>query len=195
MGLLTKDRLGKIFLIIWIPVISAVIGFLMVNHLIAMPLPDDYKRIQDNMPHLRSGPGWLMVHVIYQNCSCTTALTTSLLKRGSEPGINESVIFVGDDPEFKRRFEVRGFSFHFMTKYTIADLYGIEAAPMLLIFSPDNQLEYGGGYFERPSVYRSMDQKYLGRIKKGEHVKALPLYGCAVSARLQKITDPFGIKY
>jgi hypothetical protein len=195
MGILNKDRLGKIFLIIWIPVITAVIGFLMVNHLIAMPLPHDYQKIQENMPQLRNGPGWLMVHVIYQNCSCTNSLTSSLLERGRQPGVDESIIFVGDDEAFKRKFEARGFSFSFESRDEIADQYGIEAAPMLLIFSPQDHLEYGGGYFERPSVYRSIDQKYLARLKKGENVEALPLYGCAVSTRLQKITDPFGIKY
>jgi hypothetical protein len=195
MRFLTKDRLGKLFLIIWIPAISAVIGFLMLNHIIAMPLPDDYKKIQQNMPRLRHGAGWLMVHVIYQNCSCTNSLTESLLERGPRPGIDESIIFVGDDPAFEKKFEARGFSFEFETKASIAERYGIEAAPMLLIFSPQDRLEYGGGYFERPSVYRSMDQKYLARLQKGEKVEALPLYGCAVSTRLQKITDPFGIKY
>jgi len=195
MGLLSKDRLGKIFLIIWIPVISTVIGFLMVNHIIAMPLPDDYKRIQENMPQLRHSPGWLIVHVIYQNCSCTNSLTSSLLESGSQPGVDESIIFVGDDEEFERRFKARGFYFKFETRASIADQFGIEAAPMLLIFSPDDRLKYGGGYFERPSVYRSMDQKYLTKLKKGEDVEALPLYGCPVSTRLQKIMDPFGIEY
>jgi len=191
----SKDRLGKIFLILWIPLISIVISFQMVNHIVSMPLPDDYRKIQDRMPRLRQSKGWLMVHVIYKNCSCTNALTTSLIDRKVTPNLEEWVIYAGSDRKIQEQFEAAGFLFQAETKVSIDERYGIEAAPMLLIFSPENGLAYGGGYFERPSVFHSMDQALLRRIKEGEAVDALPLYGCAVSPRLQKLIDPLGIKF
>ncbi len=192
---MNKDRLGKIALIIWIPLISIVISIQMINHIVSIPLPEDYRKIQAQMPRLRQSERWLMVHVIDENCSCTKALTKSLIDRQAQIDVEEWVLYVGRDPMIKAQFEGAGYLFDAETRPSLDDRYGIEAAPMLFILSPNDALQYGGGYFERPSVFRAMDQALLRQIRAGNTVEALPLYGCAVSPRLQKLIDPLGIKF
>ncbi len=132
--------------------------------------------------------------MIYENCNCTNALTTSLLERGVQPDAEEWVLYVDAGAGTQEQFEAKGFSFLSKTSAEMEHQYGIEAAPMLLIFSPEDRLLYGGGYFERPSVFRSQDTRVLGRLKENKSVEALPVYGCAVSPRLQELSAPFGLK-
>ena len=198
MNSISKDVAAKIALMVWVPLIVTFISIQMVNHFVAMPVPEDYRLIEKNIPKLRQTDKWMLVHVIYKECSCTNSLVQSLISRGASKQQEEWVLYVGAEgsarDEIKSEFVRAGYSFRLLSREVLSVEYGVEAAPLLLIFSADNKLKYGGGYFERPSVYRSKDQEIIKNLLSGNPVEALPLYGCAVSDRLQNAIDPLGMK-
>jgi len=93
------------------------------------------------------------------------------------------VLWVGDGdprPELERkRFGV--------TRITAVSLsrYEIEAAPMLIVLDPSNNVRYAGGYTERKQGPAISDLQIIADTQAAREVSALPVFGCAVSERLR----------
>ena len=60
---------------------------------------------------------------------------------------------------------------------------------------PAGVVRYAGGYTARKQGLELRDRQILGDLMASGTTPLLPLYGCAVSKRLQAILDPIGIKY
>jgi hypothetical protein len=56
-------------------------------------------------------------------------------------------------------------------------------------------MRYAGGYFNHPAALFPQDAGIHAELAQGATPKPLPVYGCAVSASLQKKVDPLGIVY
>jgi hypothetical protein len=191
-----KGWAGKVLVAGWIIVTLIGLASLSLSHMAAMPEPDDAARLTRAMLALRRDATTnFLVHVIYAGCSCTERLFAHLVERGLLPGSEEIVLFVGEDPVKRQSAERVGFAFTTVSAAELAARYGLEAAPVLVAFDTTGQLRYVGGYYGHPSTVSPLDETIYAQLANGATPKPLPVFGCAVSASLQKSVDPLGIVY
>ena len=133
--------------------------------------------------------------MLYRDCRCSQRIIDHLLQSARPTGFREFVLFVGKDPDLVSRLRKRGFEVVQVSHQTLKDDYRIEAAPLFVVLSPDNAIEYMGGYTRRKQGPQMMDVVVMRDVQDRQHPKALPLFGCGVSRQLQSILDPLGIKY
>ncbi|PYO03416.1 MAG: hypothetical protein DMD91_01030 [Candidatus Rokuibacteriota bacterium] len=187
---------GKVLLAGWIVIALTGLASLSLSHMAAMPEPGDEAQLTRAMLTLRRGATTnFLVHVISAGCSCTDRLFAHLVERGRLPGSEELVLFVGEDPAKRQSAERAGFAFTTVSAAELADRYGLEAAPVLIAFDATGRLRYAGGYFAHPSTGSPLDEKIYAQLADAASPDPLPVFGCAVSARLQKSVDPLGIVY
>jgi hypothetical protein len=190
------SRLGKLLLAVWGALTLLGIASLSVGHIAAMPEPDDEARLARAALQLRRDAGQaFIVHVISAGCSCTERLFTHLVERPRFAGAKEVMLFVGEDAEKQRLAEAAGVGFVTTSPEALAADYGIEAAPLLVAFDAAGRLRYAGGYYNHPSTLLPLDARIEAELAQGALPEPLPVFGCAVSSRLQKSLDPLGVVY
>src|SRR6185503_14881440 len=104
-------------------------------------------------------------------------------------------LFIGEDPAKRGAAERAGLRFVTVSASGLAARYGIEAAPLLIAFNAAGRLRYLGGYYNHPSTIFPLDEKIHAQLAQGAAPVPLPVFGCAVSPRLQDSVDPLGIVY
>jgi hypothetical protein len=163
------------------------------------PLPDARtrdERMLDALLALRSRPDRaLLVHVIYAQCSCTDRLFRHLIERRAYAGPEEVILFVGENAEREHRARQAGYGFRKVSGARLAEHFGLESAPVLFAFDRSGSLRYAGGYFAHAGSIEALDERIWSEVQRGEEPQGLPIYGCAVSARLQRQVDPLHIVY
>ena len=105
----------------------------------------------------------------------------------------EVILFVGEDAKKKVLAERAGFQFAAISASELVLKFGLEAAPVLIVVDSTGQLLYVGGYYDHPAAITPLDERIHAQLAKREGVEPLPVFGCAVSARLQKSLDPLGL--
>jgi hypothetical protein len=191
-----KDWIGKSMLAGWILVTLVGLAALSVQHMASLPEPDDEALLSRAMLQLRrSSSGNFVVHVIYTECSCARALFAHLVARRPFPGAEEAVLFVGADPKKQESAKRAGFTFTTVSAQELAFHFGLEAAPVLIVFDSAGRLRYAGGYYSHPAAIAPLDEKIYAQLATGAEIKPLPVFGCAVSSRLQKSLNPLGAVY
>jgi hypothetical protein len=179
---------------LWFGVIFVCIASLSIKHLAPLPVPVRLDRLALAMRSLRSADsGPLLVHVIDAECSCAEGLFAHLIARRRFPGTEEIMLFVGNNPEKQIAAEHAGFRFATLSAGELVARYRLEAAPLLVMLDSAGQLLYAGGYYRYPSALTPLDKEMFDQLNRGEKVQPLPIFGCAVSPRLQKALNPFGI--
>jgi len=159
---------------------------LLARHVAALPIPSDDEKLAAALGARRSPDAvgaWVAVHVLYSDCRCSRNIVTHLLTSERPSGWKEAVLWVGPDdpsPALARRFDLQ--------RVTTEDLAraGIQAAPLLAVLDPRNHLRYVGGYSQRKQGPTIDDLRILSEVRRGTTVARLPLFGCAVSARLRQ---------
>ena len=192
-----RSLVGKLLLAGWIVVTLIGMASLSLSHIVPMPEPDDDARLTRAMLALRRGSAeHFLVHVIYVGCSCTERLFAHLVERGTLTGGEEIIVLVGgDDPVKRRSAERAGFGLTTVSAAELATRFGIEAAPVLVAFDGARRLRYVGGYYGHPAAVSPLDERIYAQLTSGVTPESLPVFGCAVSPRLQKSVDPLGIVY
>src|ERR1700735_3874234 len=103
---------GKWLIAGWIAVALIGLASLSLSHMASMPKPDDEARLTRAMLTLRQdATRRFFVHVIYANCSCTQRLFAHLVERGRFAGVEELILFVGEDTQRRGSAERAGFRF------------------------------------------------------------------------------------
>jgi len=179
-------------LAVWAAALIVLIASLSIRHLAALPQPKDAALLAAAMLKYRRQPAaHFLVHVIYSECSCSRSLLTHLASRRRFPNTEELILFVGrPDPRLKNsRFEVQTISPSQLIATT-----GLEAAPVLLIFNPSGALTYAGGYYDHPAANNPLDEKIQAALLAQQPFEPLPIFGCAISPRLQNSLNPFRIR-
>jgi hypothetical protein len=172
------------------------IASLGVSHTAPMPKPTPEEHLTRALLALRGeARAPFLVHVIYARCSCTERLFKHLVERKALPGLDETILFVGEDPAKRTRARQAGYRFSTVTPAELESRFGLQAAPVLFAFTPDGRLVYAGGYFDKPAAAFALDERIVSDMQHGVAADPLPVYGCAVSAELQKSVDPLGIVY
>jgi hypothetical protein len=191
-----KGLAGKLLLAAWAVVTLVAISSLAVSHTAAMPEPARGGRLAGAALALRQDASRpFLVHVISARCSCTERLFAHLMERGAFPGTGEVVLFVGEDAAKQAAAARAGFRFLALSAEDLARRFELEAAPVLLAFDASGRMRYAGGYFSHPSTIFPQDASIHAELAQGATPRPLPVYGCAVSANLQKKVDPLGIVY
>jgi hypothetical protein len=191
-----KDWIGKAILAGWIVVTLVGIAALSLQHMASLPEPDDEALLSRAMLQLRRNSSQnFLVHVIYAECSCSRALFAHLVARRPFPGAEEAVLFVGADSNKQESAKRAGFTFTTVSAQELADRFGLEAAPVLIVFDSAGRLRYVGGYYAHPAGITPLDKRIYALVATGARVEPLPVFGCAVSSRLQKSLNPLGAVY
>jgi len=136
----------------------------------------------------------LVVHVIAAHCSCTERLFRHLVERRRFDGADEIVLFAGEDARKQAEAARAGLRYATVTDEMLVKRFALEAAPVMFAFDAGGKLRYAGGYFDHPSALRPLDETLHASVARGEAVKPLPVYGCAVGAALREKVDPLGIR-
>jgi hypothetical protein len=191
-----KEWIGRLLLVVWIIVTLVGLAALSVQHMASLPEPDDEALLSRAMLTLRRGSSQnFLVHVIYGECSCARSLLAHLVARRPFPGAEELVLFVGADSRKEESAKRAGFAFKATPAPELVSRFGLEAAPILIVFDAAGRLRYAGGYYAHPATITPLDERIYGQLAAGAKVAPLPVFGCAVSSRLQKSLDPLGLVY
>jgi len=203
-----RSAVGKLVLGVWGVGILVVGASLMAGHLVSLPVP----RATDSRlrASLAAGPGvalgevrWSAHHVLYQGCGCSQRVLSHLLERRARTDLVETVVYVRDpatpDTTEQAAASVEalhaGFGFEPSTPAELERRYAVESAPFLLIADGAGQVLYAGGYTERSGSQQLKDTDIIDGLEAGRPMGALPVFGCAVSSRVQQAIDPLGLKY
>ena len=197
--------LGVAMLSIWAVAVLVVGAGLMAPHVIALPVP----ALNDGRLALalRTLPGatsgrWTALHVLYERCGCSSRVLAHLMARRARADLNEQMLFVRDSPQADPGVEdtaVRargaGFGFASVTPAELAQRYQIEAVPLLVVADAAGRIRYSGGYTEKCDAVEVDDVPIIDGVRSGRTVYARPVFGCAVSSRMQEAIDPLRLKY
>jgi hypothetical protein len=197
---------GKVVLAVWGAGILVVGASLMAGHLISLPVP----RATDSRLHasLAAGPGvtqgrWSAHHVLYQSCGCSQRVLAHLLERQARPDLTETIVYVRDPgasnatelAALRAQARRAGFGFEPSTPAELEQRYAVESAPFLLVGDRSGEVRYAGGYTVRSGSNQIEDTDIIDKLEAGRAMAALPVFGCAVSSRVQQAIDPLGLKY
>lgn len=136
-----------------------------------------------------------VAHVMYAACSCSQNIIDHLEQRGARKDVAELVVLVGQDAELSARVTRAGYRLDNIEPAELKQKYALEAAPLLIIADARGQIAYMGGYTTQKQGLDIRDTVLIDELLAGKHTIELPLLGCAVSRALQRVLDPFGLKY
>jgi hypothetical protein len=186
-----KEWISRCLLAGWALIAVIGLAFLSGQHLASLPEPGNEALLSRALLELRHGSNAdFLVHVISSDCSCSTSLFTHLVRRGPFPGAEELILFVGRDANKQKAAIRSGFAFSSISDAELVSRFGLEAAPVLVIFDSKCRLRYAGGYYDHPATITALDERIHAELATGIDVPTLPLFGCAISPRLQKSLDP-----
>ncbi len=199
-----RRALGVAMLSIWAVAVLVVGAALMAPHVVALPVPAPDARLALAM---RSLPGatagrWSALHVLYEGCGCSARVLAHLMARRARTDLNEQVLFVRDAPHADPGVEMTavrargaGFGFESVTPGELEQRYQIEAVPLLVLADAAGHIRYSGGYTDKSGAVEVDDVPIIDGVRSGRSVEARPVFGCAVSSRMQEAIDPLRIKY
>ncbi|OYP29382.1 hypothetical protein [Rhodopirellula sp. MGV] len=188
---------GKFAITIWAVALSVITSLLMVAHWVALPKPEPGSKLSPALlTDIASRHNELQViHVINLDCPCSRRVLRHLLDRSPSADVDESMLLVGQDRQWKSQSEARGYRTTLVSPEQLTAEYGIESSPLLLAFRTDGELLYSGGYTARKQGLGYQDESIIASLQNGETIESLPVYGCAISRDLQDIVDPLRLKY
>lgn len=192
-------RAGKVALAVWALLAFLITGSLASAHLYTLPAPPKAKPQLVQALAARRQPGERghvsVSHVLYAACPCSQRIVDHLVQRGARGDVAESVLLVGNDRTLAKRLERAAYRVEIVSPRALREHYAIEAAPLLIISQPNDTIAYLGGYTERKQGLPIRDVELIERVKRGASLLELPLFGCATSRALQRLLDPFALKY
>jgi len=191
-----RNHLGLAALVLWIPAIIYSMTLFTATHVLTLPPPEDALKLERGALTLIHTKGWHAIHTLMGGCECSRDVGQYLVSRGrSSEYESETVLLVDADYSEGERYQQAGFRTEFISGETLVRTWGVQAAPSLVVLNPSGKIAYTGGYYERSARVAVLDLPVLRRLKRGDTVKPLPLFGCGIGQRLQSAIDPMGLKY
>lgn len=195
----SRARWGKVALAGWAFTAFLVTGSLASAHLYTLPSPPKVKPelVQALAAHrLPADRGRFAVsHVLYAACRCSQRIVDHLATRRARKDVSESVLLVGEDQPLIARLSGAGFRVDVLTPRNLRERFAIQSAPLLIIAQPDDRIAYLGGYTDHKQSLPIRDGELIDKLLRGAAAPELPLFGCATSRALQRMLDPFALKY
>lgn len=148
------------------------------------------------LAHVPSG-NWTAIHVLGSGCGCSRRVAKHLATRKAitDLGLKERVFVLGGEIAFEHELKDAGYTIEHRDPDEVAEKFGIQGVPLLVVLRPDGTPAYSGGYSKYRISSDWMDESIIHAAQHDQASTALPVYGCAVGAHLMKQTDPFGLKY
>lgn len=176
-------------IVAWLAVCLLVGGSLLAGHLLTLPVPErGDPELRAAIAATHTKPGWLVIHVLSQECRCSQRIVAHLLA-SKRPGITERIVWIGDKPPAAPGFEIER-----IAPPQLKARYHLEAAPLLVVADPDGEIRYVGGYTDRKQAADIRDLEVIAMAKTQAAVEALPAFGCAVGEALRDQLDPLGVR-
>jgi hypothetical protein len=188
--------LVQLTLAVWFVIMLGVGASLLARHEVALPRPTIEPAFVTAMGTLRTPDDagqWMVVHVLYAECRCSTRMAEHLIALPRLPGVTEEVIFVGHAPDLEARLSARAYRVISVTPAELEQRFHIVAAPSFVVTAPDGSVRYAGGYTTRKQAPDPRDRDILAALRMGRQVEPLPVLGCAVSEKLQADLNPLRI--
>ncbi len=179
---MARRALAGVALAVWFGVTSVISVRVMAKHLAPLDTGDRAKTEQamGELARADGGAGWTVAHVLYADCGCSARVARHLAETARKAGVHEHVIIVGDSPELEA-LAATGLRVHHATAEILADTYGLDAAPVLVVADPAGHVRYVGGYTERKQAFAIEDARIEAELLAGRDVAPLPIFGCAIS--------------
>ncbi len=181
---------------IWFVAMLAIGATLLGRHLIALPRPVKDAALAQAMETMR-GPDdaglWMAVHVLYAECQCSQRIAEHLLASRRPREVAERVLLIGHDPHHAARSAAAGLMVVRTDETEAAVRYHVAAAPVFVVVAPDGAVRNVGGSTERKQGPDPRDVEILAETRADREVAPLPIFGCAVSARLRADINPLGL--
>lgn len=136
-----------------------------------------------------------VTHVLYAECRCSQRILDHLVTRRARSDVSERAVLVDAPPELAARLRAAGYRVEVTTPSELKAHYAIEAAPLLIVADPQQVVRYLGGYTRTRQALALHDLAIIDQVRRGAVADELPLLGCAVSRRLQRLLDPLGLVY
>lgn len=181
----------------WVIAVSAVITILHSWHYADLgPGKNKQVEFKNLLPKIKEGHG--VAHFITPACSCSQQVYKHLLSR--KPLENELAIIIDDNElEFEKNLKAKGYKVQLIETKKLdaekADM--IKGVPLLVIYDNNLETQYVGGYSDKSiTPFTKINiQSFLNNIEKKRKIASMPVIGCAVSKKYQKLLDPLGLKY
>jgi hypothetical protein len=197
----TRRRIAvRVAFALWVVMCTVLGGYLLSAHLLTLPTPE----ITDLGPQRSAIAArqstqqgrWLAVHVLDQECTCSLRVLDHLLTAPRPSGLVERIVLIASDvgPIRQAVIRARGYDLDVVTPEDLAARYRVQAAPLLIIIDPADNVSYVGGYTPRKQADDIRDGALIAALRRGEHVTPLPTFGCAVGRALRAKIDPLGIR-
>jgi hypothetical protein len=196
-----KRILSKSAFFVWATLLFVTSSSLTAAHFYTLPKPDSAdSALERGLASLRSPAerhDWLTVHVLYAQCRCSRKILEHLATSKRPSRTREKLLLVGSRDELTTTLDAiakRGFGIVRTTPKELRDRFHVQAAPLLLVVSPEGKIRYAGGYTEHKQGPNPRDAEIVSALIANGHPNALPLFGCAVSDELRKLLDPLSLK-
>lgn len=192
-----RRSIGVAALCVWGALMIWIGAIMLGRHLVALPAQTtDDASLAAALSARRSDTnqrGWFAAHALYGECGCSRRVAKHLLESERPEDVRELVILVGDDPALRTSLTERGFDVDVVEREELAARYHLRAVPVFAVLDPLDRVRYVGGYTQRKQGPVIEDLDILERLQSERSIAALPLFGCAVSRRLQQAVDPTGL--
>jgi hypothetical protein len=190
-------RAGRVVLWVSAPLTFLVVGSLMVGHWYDLPRPELTDPVTQSSLNALRAPGEqgrLAVHVLYTGCRCSERILAHLLATKRPAGVAEKILFVGEGNLDTARVRAKGFGVERITRDELGRRFHVSGVPLLALVGADGALDYAGGYTDSKQGPVIRDLELIEDASMGRIDNVLPLFGCAVSRKLEQVLDPFGLK-
>jgi hypothetical protein len=191
-----QGRIGRIVLSAWFVAMLAVGTTLLARHAVALPRPIEDASFAQAMASMRSpaeSGRWMAVHVLYAECQCSQRIADHLVASDRPSGVAEHVLLVGRSTGLEGRLTARGFPVTLTNAAELSGRYHVASVPLFVVVAPDDTVRYAGGYTTRKQGPDPRDLDILADVRADRFFARLPVFGCAVSARLQATLNPLGL--
>ncbi len=175
-------------------------AYMLAAHLLTLPAPapaDPAFRAAIASQRRPDQRGWFVLHVLYQDCKCSRRVLDHLLATPRPAAVTERVVLITRDgradPALVAAIAAR-FDVDVATPAAVVARYRVEVAPLLVVIDPAEAVRYVGGYTARKQAAEDRAEAVIAAVRRGEAVAPLPVFGCAVSAALQRQLDPLGVR-
>lgn len=191
------SRFALLLLGAWLLVATALGSLLLASHA-PLPLPrvDDAKLRAAFGELLGDVQGWRAVHVLYRSCACSRRVLAHLRAGRRAAGVHDTVLLVDDEaaPDVAdEALRASGVRVEVIGREALAQRFGLEAAPTLVLLRPDGSVAYLGGY-TRSKQGTLEHEQIVAALRAESPASRLPVLGCATSARLTAALDPLGLR-
>ena len=169
----------------------------MVGHVLPLPR-SERASAASGISALRAALGTsdvVVFHFLDSKCRCSRRVVDGLVSRRPMSGVVEHVVLVDDDGRLQGRLHEAGFVVTPVTAKELESRFAVRGAPVLVVVDRSDKVLYEGGYTDRKQGFVLEDRRIVREALDGHAPAPLPVFGCAVSTKLNRERNPMRIPW